>query len=55
LTVLAVGLGGGLAGYGLSLLVSGCTSCAAGASPMSFGVLLGVVAGWSAFNATSRR
>jgi hypothetical protein len=49
--VVAVAAGG--VGYGLSLLLGGCTTCATGSRPIALGVLFAVVAGWSALSAKS--
>ena len=51
LTVAAVGLGGTALGYGLSLAMASCTTCATGSNPVAFAVVLGAVSAWSAHSA----
>jgi hypothetical protein len=48
-----VALVAGGIGYGMSLLLGGCTTCATGSRPLALGVLFAVVAGWSALSAKS--
>jgi hypothetical protein len=48
-----VGAGGGGLGYVVSYALGACSTCATGASPLTFAFVMAAVASWSAYSGTT--